>query len=278
MPFTFMKMHGLGNDFVVIDATANPFVWPREKIIALGHRHTGVGFDQLLVVESAPSQEFDFVYRIFNADGTEVEQCGNGARCVARYLHEMGLTHKAEIRLASLAGVLQVKLEPDGQVTVNMGVPNFNPQAIPLRMPTQQLQYEVDIAGNHCKFAAVSLGNPHAVIQVADIDQAPVTSWGPLLQQHAVFPKQVNVGFLQIVTRKFIRLRIFERGVGETQACGSGACAAVAVGRLQNLLDKEVTVALPGGQLFIKWDSLQDSISMTGAAQPVFIGKFIADS
>ncbi len=272
MKLRFTKMHGLGNDFVVFDGVTQTVQLTSTQLRAIAARHHGVGCDQILLVERAPDYVTDFRYRIFNADGDEVEQCGNGARCFARFVREQGLTDKQRIRVATHTGVLELAIETDGQVTVDMGRPGWEPAAVPFVAPTESDRYAITVDRDECVIGVVSMGNPHAVMQVDSVAQAPVARLGPLLENHPRFPRRVNVGFMEIVTRAHIRLRVFERGVGETLACGSGACAAVAVGRRWGLLDATVQVELPGGQLCIAWPDATASVAMTGPATRVFEG------
>jgi diaminopimelate epimerase len=225
-----------------------------------------------LVVEAYAGEDADFRYRIFNADGGEVEQCGNGARCFARFVYDQGLTDKTVIPVITASGRIVLEIQSDGLVTVNMGVPELEPARIPLISAQRQTLYNLSLQGQNVSFAAVSMGNPHAVLQVADVDTAPVADWGVQLESHPVFPKRVNVGFMQVVTRERIRLRVFERGAGETLACGTGACAAVVAGCIQGLLDAQVTVELHGGQLHIQWQGEGQPVWMTGPATTVFRG------
>ena len=268
----FSKMHGLGNDFVVIDAITQQVQLTPDRIRALADRHRGIGCDQVLLVEAAQGPEAEFRYRIFNADGGEVEQCGNGARCFARFVREEGLTRRNLIRVETGAGLIELQLEADGQVSVAMGVPQLEPAAIPFEAPGRASRYSLTVGVQKIEIGAVSMGNPHAVLRVDDVERAPVATLGPLLESHPRFPRRVNVGFMQVVSRDHIRLRVFERGVGETLACGSGACAAMVVGRLQNLLAATVQVDLPGGSLRIQWPGETASVMMTGPATRVFEG------
>ncbi|HEU0198628.1 MAG TPA: diaminopimelate epimerase [Nevskiaceae bacterium] len=273
---TFAKMHGLGNDFVVVDATQHLFTPQGGQLAALADRHRGVGCDQILVIDPPPPDDpsIDFGYRIYNADGSQVGQCGNGVRCLARYVHDHDLSHKPALRVRTQRATMETHRLPDGRVRVDMGVPHFAPAALPFNAPHQLARYTLQLAdGAQVSFGAVSMGNPHAVLEVADVDQAPVTRLGPLLQQHPVFPEQVNVGFAQFVDPTHLRLRVFERGAGETQACGSGACAAAAVGRLWHKLDAHCTVAVRGGELDIDWEGEGHPLWMTGTATPVFEGR-----
>ncbi|PPD04056.1 MAG: diaminopimelate epimerase [Methylobacter sp.] len=269
----FSKMHGLGNDFVVIDAVNQAVSLTPEKIQQLADRHFGIGFDQLLLVEPPVSANADFKYRIFNADGSEVAQCGNGARCFARFVHDQGLTQKHEIYVDTDAGQLVLNLSSDGMVTVNMGTPKHAPQAIPLLTDQEAITYRTHAAGMDVEFAAVSMGNPHAVIRVDDITTAPVQTLGQALESHPMFPQRANIGFMQIISRQLIKLRVYERGAAETLACGSGACAAVVAGIEQHLLDSQTTVELPGGRLAITWAGRGQPVLMTGPAVTVFEGS-----
>lgn len=268
----FTKMHGIGNDFVVLDGINQVVNLSSAQVQRIADRHFGVGCDQLLVVEAYAGEEADFRYRIFNADGSEVEQCGNGARCFARFVYDQGLTQKTTIPVMTASGLIVLNIQPNGQVMVNMGVPEFAPERIPFISERQQTLYNREIAGEWVSFSAVSMGNPHAVLQVTDVDTAPVDVLGSALEQHPSFPRRVNVGFMQVLGRDRIRLRVFERGSGETLACGTGACAAVVAGRIQGLLDTQVTVALPGGDLQIRWDGEGQPVWMTGPAETVFRG------
>jgi diaminopimelate epimerase len=277
MSLSFTKMHGLGNDFVVIDAISQTVDLTSDQIRFIADRHRGVGCDQLLLVEPPESDEVDFGYRIFNADGGEVGQCGNGARCFAKYVVNAGLTDKSELAVATASGTIQLSLQADGQVTVDMGTPQFNPADIPFDTDVEAERFPLDVGGQLIEIGAVSMGNPHAVIDVAsldvtNVDDAPVAVLGPLLESHPRFPERVNAGFMQIVARDHIRLRVFERGVGETQACGTGACAAVAVARTWRMVDDDVSVDLPGGRLLIRWQGGSSPILMTGPAETVFEG------
>lgn len=268
----FTKMHGLGNDFVVIDALNQTINLNPEQIRFMSDRHFGIGFDQLLLVEKPVSDNADFKYRIFNADGSEVSQCGNGARCFARFVRDKKLSDKDEIRVDTHAGQLLLCFDDDGLITVNMGVPRHSPSEIPLVADEEALLYSVVIDGQQYPFGAVSMGNPHAVIQVEDVTTAPVAELGKILESHALFPERANIGFMQVVNRHSIKLRVYERGAAETLACGSGACAAVVSGIEQNLLESPVTVELAGGNLSIDWVGRGGSVWMTGAATSVFDG------
>ncbi len=269
----FSKMHGLGNDFVVIDAVSQALDMTPELARRLADRRFSIGCDQVLIVEAPPTPDIDFAYRIFNGDGSEVEQCGNGARCFARFVREQHLTGKDVIRVSTRAGIIELALEADGQVRVDMGVPVLEPAQIPFRADRRSVTYELDIDGQHIRFGAVSMGNPHAVLRVESVASAPVASLGPAVERHPDFPNRVNVGFMEPVSRGEIRLRVFERGAGETLACGTGACAAVVAGRLQDILDETVTVHLPGGSLTVHWPGEGQSVIMTGPATTVFQGR-----
>lgn len=269
----FTKMHGLGNDFMVVDAISQPFRLRPEMIRELADRNFGIGFDQLLVVEPPGLPDVDFRYRIFNADGSEVEQCGNGARCFARFVRDQRLTNKRVVRVQTAKGVIELKIGKDGMVMVNMGVPELNPPAIPFAADRQKAVYTVDVDGQQIELSAVSMGNPHGVLVVDDVDTAPVASLGPALEKHPRFPARANIGFLQVVDRSHARLRVFERGSGETLACGSGACAAVVAGQLRGLLDARVDVELRGGRLVIEWQGEGTPVMMEGPATTVFEGQ-----
>ena len=272
MQIQFSKMHGLGNDFVVIDNVTQNVFFSKEKIQQLSDRNFGIGFDQLLLVEPPYVPDQDFHYRIFNADGSEVSQCGNGARCLARFVKMKGLTNRNKIVVSTKAGRMVLYLEKDGQVTVNMGVPEFEPNLVPIKANKREKVYILR-AQEHTFFCgAVSMGNPHCVLLVDDVETADVETMGPLLEKHERFSEGANVGFMQIINHSHIKLRVFERGVGETLACGSGACAAVAVGQLQNRLSKDVRVDLRGGSLKIRWQGSDNVLKMTGAAEHVFDG------
>lgn len=266
-------MHGLGNDFVVLDATTGPLALSAPQLRFLADRHFGVGCDQILQVEPPREPGTDFYYRIFNADGGEVEQCGNGARCFVRYVHERGMSASTEIRVGTLGGVIVPRLEPDGQVTVDMGVPVFDPPGIPFEAPEQALTYQLEVDNTILVINVLSIGNPHAVQVVENVDVAPVTSQGPLIENHLRFPQRVNAGYMQVLDRGHIRLRVFERGAGETLACGTGACAAAVAGIMRRLLDARVTVAMRGGDLGISWAGEGRPVRMTGPAVTVFEGE-----
>ena len=272
MKLHFTKMQGLGNDFVVIDGVRQTVTLNAEQIRLLADRRFGVGCDQVLLVEATESAEVDFRYRIFNADGGEVGQCGNGARCLARFVRDQGLTERDELRMETLSGRLQLRLEADGQVTVDMDQPRLEPVDIPFFADERAPRYLIAADGVELEIGVVSMGNPHAVLRVDDVDHAPVAHLGPLLERHGRFPQRANVGFMQIVAPNRIRLRVFERGAGETLACGSGACAAVVAGRLWGRLGADVRVELPGGALTIHWAGEGHSVLMTGPATTVFQG------
>jgi len=278
MNLSFTKMHGLGNDFVVINAISQTVDLTPDQIRFIADRHLGVGCDQLLLVEPPKTDDVDFSYRIFNADGGEVGQCGNGARCFARFVVNEGLTDKGELTVATASGTIQLSLGAGGQVTVDMGIPRFNPAELPFEAEVGTERFPLSVGDQLIEIGAVSMGNPHAVIDVtsldvASVDDAPVAELGPLLESHSRFPERVNVGFMQVVARDHIRLRVFERGVGETLACGTGACAAVAVARTWGMVDDEVSVDLPGGRLLIRWPGGSSSMLMTGPAETVFEGS-----
>lgn len=273
MHFHFSKMHGLGNDFMVVDCITQNAYFSPDLIRRLADRHTGVGFDQLLVVEAPYDPETDFHYRIFNADGSEVEQCGNGARCFARFVRMKGLTNKYSISVSTKKGKMVLNVGEGNDVTVNMGVPEFEPNKIPFRAKQMEKTYIMRVEDKTLFCGAVSMGNPHVVTVVDDVDTADVDTLGPLLESHERFPERVNAGFMQVVSRNEVKLRVYERGAGETQACGSGACGAVAVGILQGLLDERVKVHLPGGSLEIQWKGQGTPLYMTGPAVHVFDGQ-----
>ena len=278
MQLKFTKMHGLGNDFVVFNGIDQRVDLSSEQAAHIADRHLGVGCDQILIVENSERADIDFRYRIINADGSEVGQCGNGARCFMRYIHDQGLSNKGmsqdnPLKVATLAGEMTLFAEPDSQhVVVAMGIPKFQPPDIPLNAPQQQSQYQLEIDDATLTFAALSIGNPHAVLHVDDIHTAAVSELGAQLESHPIFPAKANIGFMQINTRNDIDCRVFERGVGETSACGSGACAAVVAGIKMGQLDKQVTVHLTGGDLFIRWAGEGHTVMMTGPAQTAFEG------
>jgi len=269
----FTKMQGAGNDFVVIDATSRPFDLTGAQLNALADRRLGVGCDQVLVVEKASDGQADFRYRIFNADGGEVEQCGNGARCFVKFVHQRGLTRKKQIRVETLSGPIEPRLEDDGEVTVNMGAPVLELARVPFTAVKAGLVQTISVAGAPVEVAVLSMGNPHAVQVVKDVDAAPVATQGPRIEKHVRFAEGVNAGFMQVVSRRAIRLRVYERGAGETLACGTGACAAVAAGIRLGLLDARVEVETRGGVLTIEWQGGTAPVLMTGPAETVFEGE-----
>jgi diaminopimelate epimerase len=275
MRIEFMKMQGLGNDFFIFDAppTAAGTLLDSDKLRALADRHTGVGFDQALMLEAPRDSRARVFYRIFNSDGSEVEQCGNGARCVAALLYARSPQLGRDLTMDSPAGLVHARIAEGGMVSVDMGVPDFDPRSLPMEADAPALTYRLDVDGGDIEFGAVSVGNPHAVLRVSDVITAPVALLGPRLERHPRFPKRANVGFMQIVGRAHIRLRVFERGAGETQACGTGACAAVAVGRHQGLLDGEVRVDLPGGTAMVSWPGPGEHVWLSGPAATVFTGS-----
>jgi diaminopimelate epimerase len=273
MRLKFTKMQGAGNDFMVIDATATPLALSAPQIRALADRHFGVGFDQLLVIEPPRSHGTDFYYRIFNSDGGEVGQCGNGARCFVRYVHDKGLTDKTAIRVETASGIIEPRLQPDGRVTVDMGIPEFEPAKVPFIADGRADVYALDAGGLTLEIGVVSMGNPHAVQVVDNVDKAPVTEQGPAIESHARFPQRVNAGYMQVVDRHGIRLRVYERGAGETLSCGTGACAAAVVGISRGLLDSPVKVHTRGGELEVAWAGTGRPVLMTGPAQTVFEGE-----
>ncbi|PHS26371.1 MAG: diaminopimelate epimerase [Methylophaga sp.] len=272
----FSKMHGLGNDFIIIDAINQTIDLTASQIRFLADRHFGIGCDQLLLVEKATRKDTDFKYRIFNADGGEVAQCGNGARCFAQFVYDKGLTDKTTIAVQTKSGIIYPSLQQQGDIRVDMGVPSFKLADIPFIAEQQALKYSLDLPNNaHIEISAVSMGNPHAVILVDDINVAAVATLGSIIESHPDFPDRVNVGFMQIISSNEIKLRVFERGAGETQACGTGACAAVVSGIQRGLLAREVTVSLLGGQLTIAWPDDNASVQMTGSATQVFDGEIV---
>ena len=273
----FTKMHGLGNDFVVFDAIRQCVELTPEQCRLIADRHFGIGCDQILLVERPSQPDVDFRYRIFNADGGEVQQCGNGARCFARFVYDQGLTDKRAIRVETASGIIEPRLEADGLVTVNMGPPRFVPDQIPFVADAEAVTHVIDVEGEPIEVSVVSMGNPHAVRVVCNLDEAPVQSLGARIEHHARFPERVNVGFMQVVHRREVRLRVFERGSGETLACGTGACAAVVAGIRRGLLDASVVVHTRGGDLSIQWAGEVDGVAapvwLTGPAVTVFEGE-----
>jgi diaminopimelate epimerase len=273
MLLNFTKMHGLGNDFVVFDAISQHVELSTEQVRFIADRHFGVGCDQLLLVEKPRTSEAEFRYRIYNADGGEVEQCGNGARCFARFVADKGLTQNQSIAVETASGLIVLNLQDDGQVCVNMGVPDLLPASLPFEADAQAESYELDVRGKIYSIAAVSMGNPHAILCVDDVKTAPIGELGPLIESNPRFSQRVNVGFMQIVAKDAINLRVYERGAGETLACGTGACAAVVAGQIQGWLAETVKVSLPGGELVIRWQGGENPLYMTGPATHVFEGQ-----
>jgi len=274
MKLAFTKMHGAGNDFVVLDFTGKPFSLSEVQLKRIADRHLGIGADQILVVEKPRAKGVDFRYRIFNADGGEVEQCGNGARCFARFVLDEALTAKREIRVETASGVIRPKIEDSGQVTVDMGAPRFEPREVPfIAADAARPSYEIRVAGIPVRMSVLSMGNPHAVQVVEDVERAPVATQGPLIERHPAFPQRVNAGYLQPLSRAHVKLRVWERGAGETLACGTGACAAVVAGIRRGLLDEEVRVSTRGGDLTIRWPGDSAPVMMTGDAVAVFDGE-----
>ena len=273
MQLKFSKMHGLGNDFVMIDFVSQRGFLGPEQVRHIADRRFGIGCDQVLIVEPPDQPDIDFRYRIYNADGGEVEQCGNGARCFARFVLDQRLTNKRVIRVQTLAGVITLRVTEDNQVEVDMGAPRCSPADVPFIANEFAATYTLDIANHQIDISAISMGNPHAVLVVDNVDTAPVAEWGPLIERHSRFPNRVNAGFMQVVNRQHIRLRVYERGAGETLACGTGACAAVVAGIQRGLLDSPVTVSLSGGQLHIGWEGDQHPVITKGTATTVFRGQ-----
>jgi diaminopimelate epimerase len=274
MRIEFTKMHGSGNDFIVLDAPDGAGVPTAQQLRHLAQRHTGIGFDQALVLEKARTPGTAAFYRIFNADGDEVEQCGNGARCIAALLAGRDASAPKELTLDSAAGLVHARIKGPHLVAVDMGIPSFDPASLPFEAKTAATLYRLEIADEAVEIGAVSIGNPHAVITVASVDAAPVARLGPRIENHRRFPQRVNVGFMQIIDRAHIRLRVHERGVGETLACGTGACAAVAVGREHGSLDADVQVSVRGGELRVNWAGPGEHIWLTGPAEVSFVGYF----
>jgi diaminopimelate epimerase len=274
MLLRFTKMHGLGNDFMVIDAISQKVRMRPDLVRELADRNFGIGFDQLLMVEPPSEPNMDFRYRIYNADGSEVEHCGNGARCFARFVRDKGLIMRDEMQVETARGKAILSLKGRDQVEVDMGAPELRPQEVPTTFTGQATIYSTQLAdGTKVEFGAVSMGNPHAVLVVDSVANAPVESWGPELESHAVFPNRANIGFMEVISPNEVRLRVYERGAGETQACGTGACAAVVSGRMRGLLDQRVTVHLPGGDLEIEWAGEGHSVMMTGPVATVYEGQ-----
>lgn len=276
MLLRFSKMHGLGNDFMVVDLVTQHFAFRPEFVRQLSDRQFGIGFDQLLIVETPSNPDVDFRYRIFNADGTEVEQCGNGARCFARFVHDARLTAKNPIKVETNSGIIELRLENNDDVVVNMGAPKFEPSSLPFTADTQNDKYNISVPLNEgtyeCQVGAVSMGNPHAVVVVDDLQSEIVNQLGPEIEKHADFSKRVNAGFMQILNRGEMDLRVYERGAGWTLACGTGACAAMVTAHKWGLVDDEVKVNLPGGSLTVKWDG-QGDVVMTGPTAKVYEGR-----
>ncbi len=273
MRLRFSKMHGLGNDFIVIDGISQSVRLNPEKVRQLSDRHFGIGCDQLLLVEHPEDPDMDFRYRIFNCDGSEVENCGNGARCFAVFVRERRLTGKQVIKVETAGDKLELRVNSKGDVSVDMGVPRLIPQEIPFIANAKAAVYPLEVAGNLYDVSAVSMGNPHAVMIVPSVKTADVETLGPLVEHHPRFPARVNAGFMQIISPSEIDLRVFERSAGETLACGTGACAAVVAGRLRGLLNEQVKVNLPGGSLHISWVGEGERVMMTGPATTVFHGQ-----
>lgn len=273
MLLKFTKMHGAGNDFVMLDGVRQNIQLSSEQLRLLADRHFGVGCDQILIVEKPVNKEADFRYRIFNADGGEVEQCGNGARCFMRFVHDQKLTAKREILVETCGGLISPRLEQDGRITVNMGPPVFAPTLVPFEGGSGAASEPLVVAGETLDISAMSMGNPHAVQLVADVERAPVEKLGPLIEHHPRFPRRVNAGFMQVMDRHSIRLRVYERGAGETLSCGTGACAAAVAGIRRGLLDSPVNVATRGGMLTVTWDGDGQPVLMTGPAISVFAGE-----
>jgi diaminopimelate epimerase len=272
MRVEFTKMHGVGNDFAVFDAPVPDSLLDPARLRALADRRTGIGFDQALLLEPPRRADSAAHYRIFNADGDEVEQCGNGARCIAALLARRGLAREGALALESPAGVIHARLAAHGEVSVDLGVPDFDPRSLPFDAPAETESYGLEVAGQRLEIMAVSLGNPHAVVTVASVESVPVATLGPLIERHPRFPKRVNAGFLEIVSREEVRLRVYERGAGETRSCGTGACAAVAVARRRGWLDARVHVGVRGGELRVNWAGVGEHIWLTGPAQISFQG------
>jgi len=272
MRIEFLKMQGLGNDFLVFDAAADAQP-DSSRLRALADRHTGIGFDQALMLEGPRDADSRAFYRIFNSDGSEAEQCGNGARCIAALLYARAPELGRDLVMGSVGGMVRAHVRDDGLVSVDMGVPNFDPRALPMEAEAEAPRYSLNVDGTDVEIGAVSIGNPHAVLRVPDVKTAPLERLGPSIEHHPRFPRGANVGFMQIVERGRIRLRVFERGVGETRACGTGACAAVAVGSRHGLLDENVQVELPGGTATVSWPAHTGHIWLTGPATPVFTGS-----
>ena len=273
MRVAFTKMHGVGNDFVVFDAPVAPALLEPASLRRLADRRTGIGFDQALLLESPRRADTAVFYRVFNADGDEVEQCGNGARCIAALLHRRGRTHGGGVRLESPAGVVEARVNGMTGVSVDMGIPDFDPAALPFTAPGAADSYPLEVGGQSLEIGVVSLGNPHAVLMVASVDAAPVASLGPAIEHHPRFPRRVNAGFLEIVDRTHLKLRVYERGAGETRSCGTGACAAAAIARRRGLVEAEVRIGVRGGELRVNWAGPGEHIWLSGPAQVSFEGQ-----
>ena len=273
MKIAFTKMHGLGNDFMIVDLITQKLEFHTAQIQRLADRNRGIGFDQLLVVEPPLNPDVDFHFRIYNADGSEVGQCGNGMRCLARFVREQQLTWKNKISATTISGQVRLQIEKSGLVTVQMGTPKFDPSEIPLNRSEKEPSYIIETEQGKSQVVSLSMGNPHALIFVDDIDTAPVNTLGPLICNHEDFPEQTNVGFIQVVDRKQIRIRVFERGSGETLACGSGACAAMVATRMADLCEDNIRVDLPGGHLFVRWQGHTKSVQMTGPSTIIYRGN-----
>lgn len=273
MKLKFTKMQGAGNDFVVLDAISQKIAMNASLARRIADRHYGVGCDQILLVEAANSPGADFRYRIFNADGEEVEQCGNGARCFVRFVRDKGLTDKAEIRVETRSGVIAPRVEPDGEVTVDMGPPVRDPKRVPFVSDSFSPVQALEVGGRSVSITVLSMGNPHAVQVVEDVDRAPVSTQGPLIERHERFPQGANAGYMQVLGPHHIRLRVWERGAGETLACGTGACAAAVAGQLRGLIESPVRVSMRGGELTIRWAGEDNPVWMTGPAVKVFEGE-----
>jgi diaminopimelate epimerase len=273
MRIEFTKMHGLGNDFIVFDSAPEHPLPTADQFRRLAARNTGIGFDQALILEKPKRPGTSVFYRIFNADGIEVEQCGNGARCIAALLHLRGQAPDGEFTMDSPGGLIRARVETRNVVSVDMGIPNFDPRSLPFDASGESQLYSLDVNGEAVEIGAVSVGNPHAVLTVPSVEHAPVARLGPAIEKHARFPNRVNAGFMEVVNRHNIRLRVFERGVGETLACGTGACGAVAIGRKQGKLDADVRVQVPGGELRVHWPGAGEHIWLTGPAEVSFQGR-----
>jgi len=272
MRVEFTKMHGVGNDFVVFDAPVPDSLLDPARLRALADRRTGIGFDQALLLDTPRRAANAAHYRVFNADGAEVEQCGNGARCIAALLERRGRAREGALTLESAAGVIHARLATDGEVSVDLGVPDFNPRSLPFDAPSEADSYPLEVGGQRLEIMVASLGNPHAVVAVASVDSVPVATLGPLIERHTRFPRGVNAGFLEIVSREEVRLRVYERGAGETRSCGTGACAAVAVAARRGWLAARVRVSVRGGELQVNWAGVGEHIWLSGPAQISFQG------